>query len=112
MMTKTDTPKSRPALRRAPDADLHPALVVPEAVGSYGQSQAKSKKGKTKSGLKKADANADRKTKKKQKTATLTVQVPKPLRKELRKRAELLGTSQDEIVVSALAAWLGDNRWW
>ncbi|MCB0917366.1 MAG: hypothetical protein KDC39_02220 [Actinobacteria bacterium] len=111
-MTKTETPKSRPALRRAPDADLHPALVVPQAVGTYTGSDEKPRKSKHGKGLKKADASADKKNRKKQKTATLSVEVPKSLRKELRKRADRMGTSQDEIVVSALAAWLGDNRWW
>ncbi len=134
-------PQPRPALKRADDADLHPALsvaptqMVPraprEAAGSADVvnpaakskgSKAKAKgKGKGKKGQKdlgpyrsagRATSDVLRHGKDSAKQVKLKVTVPKRVRSELRAIAENGETSVDEIVSQALVEWLGDPRRW
>ena len=46
------------------------------------------------------------------KTVSLTVSLPKPLRKEIKRRAGQAGMSVDEFVGDVMASWLGGGRWW
>ncbi len=128
-------PQPRPALKRAEDADLHPALsvaptqMVPRAareVGTdNGSTPAKPKtKNKNKGKAKKAKAagpyrSAGRATsdvlrngKASDKQVKLKITVPKRVRSELRAIADNSGTTVDEIVSQALVEWLGDPRRW
>lgn len=155
-------PKPRPALQKAPDAGLHPALTpdsalaLPEAAnaGKTGKKNSKeASEGKAKPELAKKDSakknsakkqaagksgQKSAKTYKKQRKSReraflsagkttsdsiitskpgsddvlLKVSMPKPLRKEIRRRAAQSGKSVDDFVTDVLAAWLGDGRWW
>lgn len=135
-------PQPRPALKRAEDADLHPALAVaptqlPTQLGrdtpqtpdvAVAQDRAKSKpKGKGKRKRKESTGkdqprflSAGRATsdvlrpreRGDDKPAKLSVKVPKQVRKEIRAIAKHSGTSVDAIVAQALSEWLGDPRRW
>ena len=118
----------RPALRRAADADRHPALVsvVPQARKPTQDGAAASKSGKGKNKSKKSrKANllsagratsdtiiAGSKQKKPPKKVQLVLELPKPLRKELRRRAKAAGVPVEEFTADLLAVWIGDDRWW
>lgn len=129
-------PQPRPALKRAEDADLHPALsVAPAAVPTQmtgglrraaeptpdsPQDKAKSAKGAKTKGKGKKFQGAGRATSdslrakpdKDDKLVTLDAKVPKKVRKEIRAIAKHSGTSVDAIVSQALTEWLGDPRRW
>jgi len=121
----TATP--RPALRRANDADIHPALaVVPAKEASTlrrsarpGDDSAKPDSGKSGSGKKgkkgKRYQGAGRSTSDtmrpgSNKKVDLKVKVPKSMRKEIRAISKASGASPDELVTEVLNAWLGDPR--
>ncbi len=119
-------PIPRPALRKAPDADIHPAIADPAHVtvdlrsqpavsipavsmpapptvdtgrtGAKGKitKQADSKKAKSKS-------NAARR---KGKRIELHVRVPRTVRSQLRDTAKARGTSVDDVVSTVLEGWL------
>ncbi len=114
-------PIPRPALRKAPDADIHPAIADPDHVtvdlrsqpavsipapptvdtgriGTKGKvtKQADSKKAKSKS-------NAARR---KGKRIELHVRVPRTVRSQLRDTAKARGTSVDDVVSTVLEGWL------
>jgi hypothetical protein len=128
-MASKPKPAPRPALRRAPDADRHPALtsVMPtpsiqaastKSPGKSGKKQNKStKKGFKPNLLSAGRATSDTiiqgaKPKKAAKTMELVLQVPKPIRKELRRRAKAAGVPVEAFTADLLAVWVGDDRWW
>ena len=43
---------------------------------------------------------------------SLSVKIPKPLRKEIRRRAEQSGMSVDEFVRDVMTSWLNGGKWW
>jgi len=107
------TPTSRPALKRAADAEVHPALpatevkAAPPVVAQVEAPEPKVKpKGKSKGnplkvGKGKATSDALR-GKHKTKNVDLGVKVPKELRKQLRKEAVRRGITVDELVTILL----------
>lgn len=121
-------PAPRPALRRAPDADVHPAApqvrvatqVVPVAVApealtpDRALSPAKSAgphrlsgppRGRTSDTLRVLPGRNGPKTRK-EKRVELAVSVPKTLRKEFLAAAKSSGHRPDAIVETLLQAWL------
>lgn len=133
------TPQPRPALRRADDAGVHPALAVapsqappmrlrqaepaqPELKPAKTKAKPKTGKGTSSSAETTAEArqplrSAGRATSDslrpaRDKKVVLQVKVPKSTRKQLRAVARHSGTSVDQLVVAALTDWLGDPRRW
>jgi hypothetical protein len=131
------TPQPRPALRRANDADVHPALAVvaareatpmrlgaqPEEPPDDRKKDKKSPKGKAGgSGSAKATeamgkpfqgagrSTSDTLRAPSRKRVDLNVRVPKNIRKEVRAVAKASGTTPDDLVTEVLVAWLGDAR--
>lgn len=134
----TNNPGPRPALRKAPDATVHPAApVAAEAapgvpvvaaqverprpahlrpvVGLGGSTSDVLRPAPKKKGQKAAakSTKAQRKLEKKERERNarrvdLHVQVPKNVRRDLRQNAKARGTSVDDIVTSVLEGWL-DN---
>ena len=104
-----DNPSPRPALRKAPDSDIHPAvLVVPEtnidlrgptlapvAANSRVDSQPQLSKKQRKAAKSRAGKRLD-----------LRVKVPKTVRQQLRATAKARGTSVDDVVTTVLEGWL------
>jgi|CXWK01.1.fsa_nt_gi hypothetical protein len=125
-------PQPRPALKRAEDADLHPALSVEptqlptqlareNAAADAAKQSSGSKRGKSKGGKKfqsAGQATSDSlrarpgKPAKPEKLVSLDARVPKRVRKELKAIAKHSGSSVDAIVTQALTEWLGDPRRW
>lgn len=125
-------PQPRPALRRADDATVHPALSIapsqaPPALRStratepapQPEPKPKGKKAKGKKqdaprfrGAGKATSDVWRGVGGSDKPVRLDVTVPKSLRKELRAVSKASGTPVDALVAQALTAWLGDPRQW
>ena len=125
-------PQPRPALKRAEDADLHPALSVEptqlptqlareNAAADAAKQSSGSKRGKSKGGKKfqsAGQATSDSlrarpgKSAKPEKLVSLDARVPKQVRKELKAIAKHSGSSVDAIVTQALTEWLGDPRRW
>ncbi len=134
----TNNPGPRPALRKAPDATVHPAAPVaaeaapgvpvvaakveqPRPVhlrpvtglgGSTSDVLRPAPKKKSQKRMEKS-AKAQRKQEKKDRERNarrvdLHVQVPKSVRRDLRQNAKARGTSVDDIVTSVLEGWL-DN---
>lgn len=127
-------PHPRPALRKAPDASVHPAAPVvgpqdPPAVvdpGKKGAAEAARPShlrpvvglgGVTSDGLRKAPEEAKKSKKSKEKHAKkaakvhqrrvdLKVKVPKDVRRALRTKAKARGTSVDDVVTNVLQGWL------
>lgn len=94
------TPK--PALSRAPDADLHPVSGRPlpaPVPGGVKEGKAKSKSLKAGKGATAADAITGPA---KDKYVDLAVRVPKSLRKRLRAQAKAESTTPDELVTRYL----------
>ncbi len=118
-----NNPAPRPALRKAPDADIHPAIpqtdqatidlraatqatpaikhevsvtsTVPEP------KKAEPKKDSTKKALVHPKAH-----KRKAKRIALRVKVPRSVRSQLRATAKARGTSVDDVVSTVLEGWL------
>lgn len=92
-------PKPRPALRKADDADVHPALPPKKPLKTID-----SKKPKQPNPLKigKGKATSDSIMTGKDKKVELVVKVPKSLRKRLRAEADRRGLSVDELVTILL----------
>lgn len=128
-------PKPRPALRRADDAGVHPALSIapsqapPTALagrvtdaGAAGDDQSKlpprpkdkaGKKGKKAEPFRGAGkATSDVYRARSDKRVSLQVQVPKSVRKELRAVSKASDTPMDELVTEIFTTWLGDPRRW
>lgn len=100
------TPEPRPALAKAPDAELHPvsgkavSAPVPAKIGKPG--------GANKLG--KGVASDTLRGSAKDKLVDLDVRVPKSLRKRLRAEAKSRKVSPDEIVALLLDAALDERR--
>lgn len=135
-------PQPRPALKRAEDADLHPALAVaptqlPTQLGrdnpqtpdvavtkdqpkSRGKSKEKRKRKAAPAGDVPRFLSAGRATsdvlrpqaRADDKLVKMSVKVPKRVRKEIHAIAKHSGTGVDAIVAQALSEWLGDPRRW
>ncbi|MFN8126520.1 MAG: hypothetical protein U0R64_08460 [Candidatus Nanopelagicales bacterium] len=135
-------PQPRPALKRAEDADLHPALSVapaqvpprlvrdpavtpaatepatgkaprkPDGKAGKGKKKGKNKAASDRPYQSGATSDVLRHGKQSNKQVQLKVTVPKRVRTELRAIAEQSGTPLDQIVGQALAEWLGDPRRW
>lgn len=126
----------RPALRKAPDAHVHPAdptrttgapppRAMPAAVAPSAQPAAvplprlhrlsgpprgaTSDTLRTKKGGRAQERRARAAAKQaKEKKVELTVKVPKSLRKDLRAAAKASGRTPDEVITSLIRAWI-DN---
>jgi len=115
-------PQPRPALKRAEDADLHPALTVaptqmpvPRGKESAGDTVTLVPPGKPSDRKLRAPGHATSdvlRRGKSAKKARLDVKIPKTLRKQVKQVAKHSGASVDDIVARALADWLGDPRRW
>ncbi len=128
----SQNPGPRPALRKAPDATVHPAapvaaeetkapVVVPTerarqahlrpvvGLGGLTSDVLRSAPKDSKSG-KRAAKEAKKRAKKErelhQRRVDLHVKVPKSVRTKLRKNAKARGTSVDDVVASVLEGWL------
>lgn len=77
-------PAPRPALRKAPDADVHPTTFT-SAIATSGDSVLEGKK------------------------VEISARIPKKLRKEMRKAAKAASISTDEFITIAIASEL-QNR--
>ncbi len=100
-------PPPRPALRKAPDAHVHPVAPVPSATEAP-QVPAQARRPELRPVVGFGGRTSDtlvRKTPKKTKRSTLEVKVPKPVLKAARQRAKSRGEQLDEIVSSALQAY-------
>ncbi len=117
-------PIPRPALRKAPDADIHPAIADPAHVTvdlrsqpavsmpavsmpapptvDTGRTGAKGKVTKQ-ADSKQSKSNAARR---KGKRIELHVRVPRTVRSQLRDTAKARGTSVDDVVSTVLQGWL------
>lgn len=120
-------PSPRPALRRAPDADVHPAAPhvrvvtpvapvpaprvepepAPEAAAKAGGPHRLSgpPRGRTSDTLRVLPGRSSQKARK-EKRVDLDVTVPKSLRKEFLAAAKSSGHRPDEIVETLLHGWL------
>ena len=119
-----NTPRPRPALRRADDAEVHPALsiapsqapptVLAARAADPARSEPEQKKGKEKPfrGAGKATSDVWRSGGNKDKPVRLQVSVPKRVRKQLRAVAKESDSSLDDLVTEILTTWLGDPRRW
>lgn len=100
-----NNPPPRPALRKAPDADVHPMAARPEAATPAVPP------GKLRPvvGLGGRTSDTLVKTGKKIKRATLEVKVPKDILKKARSVAKKRGEKVDDVVAAALQAY-SDRR--
>ncbi len=99
-------PPPRPALRKAPDAHVHPVAPVPSATEAPPvpvQARRPELRPVVGFGGRTSDTLVRKAPKKKR--ATLEVKVPKPVLKAARQRAKSRGEQLDEIVSSALQAY-------
>lgn len=97
--------KPRPALGRAPDAELHPVSgrPLPTSPGAVKEGKAKAKGLKPGKGATAADAITGPA---KDKYVDLGVRVPKSVRKRLRNEAKSHDVPIDELVTRILDAYL------
>lgn len=94
-------PPPRPALRKAPDADLHPVAAAPAAVvprQPTGLRPVVGIGGRTSDTLVAPKAKVKR--------GTLEIKVPKPLLKSARRAAKARGEALDDVVADALEQYL------
>lgn len=94
-------PPPRPALRKAPDADVHPVAVVPAAVPPPRPPQLRPVVG---IGGRTSDTLV--KPSKKVKRTSLEVKVPKTLVKSAKQVAKARGDSLDDVVTTALQGYV------
>jgi hypothetical protein len=94
-------PPPRPALRKAPDADVHPVAPVP-APAAPARPELRPVVG---IGGRTSDTLVAR-TPKKSKRTTLEVKVPKALVKSVKREVKVRGDSLDDIVSAALQTYL------
>jgi len=95
-------PPPRPALRKAPDSDVHPVAPVPASVVPAPRPELRPVVG---IGGRTSDTLVVR-TPKKTKRTTLEVKVPKALAKSAKRRAKSRGDSLDDVVATALQGYL------
>lgn len=123
-------PNPRPALRKAPDASVHPAapvvgpadpppVVEPSAAprpthlrpvvglgGVTSDGLRKAPEDKKAKGKGKAAKQSKKAAKVHQRRVDLKVKVPKEVRRALRTNAKARGTSVDDVVTNVLQGWL------
>ncbi len=115
-MSQSDPP-SRPALRKAVDATLHPALagratgyagsgLKPTGKPAAGQSRQVRPNGKPLSKAKRSPTSDVLRPTKRDPAVTLKVTVPKSLRKKLRNRAAGLGVDPERLAAQLIAEGL------
>ncbi|TXH33367.1 MAG: hypothetical protein E6Q91_00230 [Actinobacteria bacterium] len=95
-------PPPRPALRKAPDADVHPVAPVQAVTPPVTRPELRPVVG---IGGRTSDTLVAR-TPKKTKRATLEVKVPKALLKSVKRQAKTRGDSLDDVVSTALQSYL------
>ena len=95
-------PPPRPALRKAPDADVHPVAAVPTAPTPAPRPELRPVVG---IGGRTSDTLVAR-TPKTTKRSTLEVKVPKALLKSVKRQAKTRGDSLDDVVSTALQSYL------
>lgn len=96
-------PPPRPALRKAPDSDLHPvAAVPPAAVPAPRPAELRPVVG---IGGRTSDTLV-RRGAKKEKKATLEVKVPKSVLKDAKQSAKAKGETLDDVVATALRGYV------
>ncbi len=95
-------PPPRPALRKAPDADVHPVAPVLPSVPAPRPAQLRPVVG---IGGRTSDTLVTR-TRKKSKRTTLEVKVPKQVAKSARQLAKVRGDNLDDVVAAALQAYV------
>lgn len=123
------TPQPRPALRRAPDADLHPALVVaPEQVpplrpvseapvAKKKEEPAAKKKskapqrpaGRTGAQIFLSAGHATSDVWRSSKQVQVKVSLPKAVRKELKHVAAATNSSVEQVIARAVREWLAQR---
>lgn len=100
-------PPPRPALRKAPDADVHPVAAVPTVVAAAPVASPRPAELRPVVGI--GGRTSDtlvRKTPKKVKKSTLEVKVPKALIKSANEVAKARGDKLDDVVSSALQGYV------
>lgn len=103
-------PPPRPALRKAPDAHVHPVAPVPAAVPATlpatvpPQARRPELRPVVGIGGRTSDTLVPKSTKK-AKRSTLEVKVPKPVLKAARQRAKTRGEQLDDVVAAALQTY-------
>ena len=95
-------PPPRPALRKAPDADVHPVAPVPAATLAVPRPELRPVVG---IGGRTSDTLVSR-TPKRNKRASLEVKVPKPVAKSAKRLAKVRGERLDDVVAAALQAYV------
>lgn len=95
-------PPPRPALRKAPDADVHPVAPVPPPPAAPVRPELRPVVG---IGGRTSDTLVAR-TPKKAKRTTLEVKVPKALVKSVKREVRVRGDSLDDVVSAALQSYL------
>lgn len=95
-------PPPRPALRKAPDSDVHPVSTVPATIPPPRPAELRPVVG---IGGRTSDTLVAR-TPKKVKKAALEVKVPKSLLKDVKRVAKVRGDVVDDVVASALQAYV------
>jgi hypothetical protein len=101
-------PPPRPALRKAPDADVHPVAAVPTVVAAPPVPAPRPTELRPVVGI--GGRTSDtlvRRTPKKVKKSTLEVKVPKTLLKSAAQVAKTRGDRLDDVVASALQGYVG-----
>ncbi len=95
-------PPPRPALRKAPDADVHPVAPVPSVAFPSPRSELRPVVG---IGGRTSDTLVSR-APKKNKRATVEVKVPKHVAKSAKQLAKVRGERLDDVVSAALQAYV------
>ncbi len=101
-------PPPRPALRKAPDADVHPVAAVPTVVAAPTLPAPRPAELRPVVGI--GGRTSDtlvRKPAKKVKKSTLEVKVPKTLLKSASQVAKSRGEKLDDVVTMALQGYVG-----
>ncbi|HPQ82838.1 MAG: hypothetical protein H6524_01365 [Actinobacteria bacterium] len=93
-------PPPRPALRKAPDADVHPVAPMPSAVPAPRATPRPELRPVTGFGGRTSDTLVHRS--KKVKLTTLEVKVPKRVAKAAKQKAKARGQRLDDVVGAAL----------
>ena len=95
-------PPPRPALRKAPDSDVHPVAAVPATVPAPRPAELRPVVG---IGGRTSDTLVAR-TPKKVKKTTLEVKVPKTLLKDVKRVSKARSDSIDDVVTTALQVYV------
>lgn len=96
-----NNPPPRPALRKAPDSDVHPVAVAPPVAHPVARHELRPV---TSIGGRTSDTLINRKSKKIKRTR-VEVKVPKDVVKEAKRVAKVRGDQLDDIVAAALKGY-------